>query len=88
MANLAAWALQAKPGDSFVYGVADEHDRPSGRDLRVARDLEAAGIVSLVQRREPDRSISYIAQRTARMEPKAQRQPFTARQMHQTEGRA
>lgn len=58
------WAEAATHGEHLVYASAPNGSfttRPAG--FRAAYDLYEAGGVALVQRREKDRSISYIAQR-------------------------
>lgn len=63
--GIDAWALNAQPGDEMTYA----RDTGDGveRDItfRSAALLASRGVVRLFQRREPDRSISYIARRSA-----------------------
>ena len=65
--TLEAWVQTAEPGARFAYArlAPDTADPPARALLRSARNLYEAGLVLLLQRREADGSLSYIAQRTS-----------------------
>ncbi len=66
MAKIEHWAQAAAPGETYTYATTDTGFADKSPDFRAASRLEIAGLVYLVQRREPDRSISYLAIRTKR----------------------
>ncbi len=66
MTPIERWAQAAAPGEAYVYATTNTGFADKSPDFRAAGRLEGAGLICLVQRREPDRSISYLAIRTKR----------------------
>lgn len=57
---LRNWALHAEPGEAVIYTFSPD----ASSVMRMAYDLFEDGLIALVQRREPNGSYAYIAQRT------------------------
>lgn len=65
-AALGHWTQRAERGETFTYGYAAGRMRPLADTMAAARQLCDAGLVALVQRREPGGALAYVAQRTWR----------------------
>jgi hypothetical protein len=65
--DFGIWLAMAQAGDSITYARATPLSNPSRELMREAMKASYAGLVALVQRRNPeDNSFSYIAQRAVR----------------------
>lgn len=62
--RLQSWAENAQPGDVRVYAKSRTGFADASADKVAAWNLHLAGAVILTQRREADRSISYLATRS------------------------
>ena len=75
-ADLGRWVHSAERGETFVYA---RRTKPNVAAKAAARKLHDACLVSLVQRREPDGTVSYIAQRTWRKREEQPPKPVGSR---------
>ena len=62
--KLQLWAENAQPGDVRVYAKSRFGFADASPEKLAAWNLHLAGAVILTQRREADRSISYLATRS------------------------
>jgi hypothetical protein len=62
--KIETWAENAQPGDVRVYAKSRTGFAEASADKVAAWKLHLAGAVILTQRREADRSISYLATRS------------------------
>jgi hypothetical protein len=68
-AEMRGWAASAPAVARFVYGYDGPDEHPTAEAKAEAWRLYEAGLVLLVQRREPDGRFAYTAIRTRRAEP-------------------
>lgn len=67
--RIAAWLLVAKRGEEFVYATRCSLP-PASPGAKTARDASGLGLVTLFQRKLPDRrEYNYVAKRTAKAMP-------------------
>ena len=64
VAEIEVWARYAKAGEVHVYATTKTGFAEGSAEKTAARKLCEAAAVTLTQRREADRSISYLATRS------------------------
>ena len=60
------WVANAAKGEHFAYATSRDPELHASGRLALAYDLSLRGLVCLAQRREADRTLTYLAIRTGK----------------------